>query len=175
MSIELNDTSALLGARVLADMIDALDPEAQLAITGEDVEELAHLHVSLTRSAQRLSTIKAAVEAALVEVMPYGVVEIPGIPALEKHKGNDGEKWDTEGLVPKVVQRGLDPEGTGEFPADPMVAVDLAVKALTAAAPFTPSMKWRKKALRSLGLDPDEWSSSTPGRWSVQIHEEAAK
>lgn len=162
MSIELNDTSALLGARVLADMIDALDPEAQLAITGEDVEELAHLHVSLTRSAQRLSTIKAAVEAALVEVMPDKTVELPGLPVLERRQGSVRKAWQYEDVISALAR-----QAEGDLSA--------LLDSLLACAPITPSMQWRVGELRARGLDPDEFCSSTPGRVSIQIHDEAAK
>lgn len=89
MTIDLADTSALHGARLLQIALDDLDPEAGNAIDTGDVEELAHLHVALTKVRQQLATICTLVEQALVDVMPDKRIELDGLPPLERRQGTD--------------------------------------------------------------------------------------
>lgn len=149
--------------------LDLLAETVEEAITDGDVEELAGLHVAVRSDLARLRTIADDLEARLAEVMPK-VLELPGLPVLERRAGKDRRAWQSDELLTRVVRLSLDPEGTGEFPTDPMVAVDLVVTGVKACAPITPSMQWRVGALRALDLDPDEWCETKPGRTSVQIH-----
>ena len=173
--LDLADTAALYAARLLDDAIAGLDPEATSAIDTGDVEELAHLHVALTKASQRLATIRSTVEQALVDVMPDKRIELDGLPVLERRQGTDRKQWDHDRLVPVVVRKALDPDGAGEFPADPFEVMDRVVGMLTKVYPFTPSTNPRVTELRALDIDPDEWCETRPGRQSIQIHEEAAR
>lgn len=94
---------------------------------------------------------KWTVEQALVDVMPDKRLDLDGLPPLERRQGTTRKAWDHDRLVPLVVRLALDPDGTGEFPTDPIDVMDRVVGALTKVYPFT------------------------PGRVSVQIHEEAAR
>lgn len=175
MTIDLADTSALHGARLLQIALNDLNPEAAHAIDDGDVEELAHLHVALTKVRQQLATICTLVEQALVDVMPDKRIELDGLPVLERRQGTDRKQWDHDRLVPVVVRKALDPDGAGEFPADPFEVMDRVVGMLTKVYPFTPSTNPRVTELRALDIDPDEWCETRPGRQSIQIHEEAAR
>lgn len=171
----LADTSALHGARLLQITLNDLNPEAANACDTGDVEELAHLHVALTKTRQQLATICSTVEAALADVMTDKRLDLDGLPPLERRQGATRKAWDHDRLVPLVVRLALDPDGTGEFPTDPVDVMDRVVGMLTKVYPFTPSTNPRVGELRALDIDPDEWCETSPGRVSVQIHEEAAR
>lgn len=160
--LDLADTAALHAARLLKVAIDDLDPEATSAIAIGDVEELAHLHVTLTKANQQLATIRTLVEAALVDVMPDKRIELDGLPPLERRQGTDRKGWDYEAVVSALAR-----EAQGDLMA--------LLEAIKECAPMTPSMQWRVGALRKHGLDPDEFCTTSPGRQSIQIHEEAAR
>lgn len=141
----------------------------QLADSG-DWQAIAYALPALKALASDLGLLVRAAEQDVAVMMPEKRVELPGLGVLERRKGTDRKQWQSEGLVSALVRSVLDPDGTGEFPADPVAAVDAAVAVLTECAPFTPSMGWRTKALREHGFDPDEWCESTPGRTTVQFH-----
>lgn len=162
MSIDIDDTSAVLTARGLHRLLDELDEEAGHAMDTADVEELAHLHVAITKAAQRLATIRGAVETALAKVMPDKRLELPGLPPIERRQGADRKGWDYEAVISALAR-----EAAGDLGA--------LLESLKECAPFTPSMQWRVGALRAHGLDPDEFCETKPGRVTIQVHEEAAK
>lgn len=162
MSLHIDDTSAIITARGLHHVIDELDTEAQHAIDGADVEELAHLHVALTKAKQRLATICTIVEQVLVDVMPDKRLELPGLPVLERRRGTDRKAWQYEDVIAALTR---------------LAEGDLAalLDHLLACAPITPSMQWRVGELRARGIEPDEFCTTKPGRVSIQVHEEAAR
>ena len=158
----LADTSALHGARLLQIALNDLNPEAAHACDTGDVEELAHLHVALTKTRQQLATICTLVEQALVDVMPDKRLDLDGLPPLERRQGTDRKAWDYEAVVSALAR-----EAGGDLMA--------LLESIKECAPMTPSMQWRVGALRKHGLDPDEFCTASPGRVSIQVHEEAAR
>lgn len=175
MSIDLDDTSAVLTARGLHHVLDDLDTEAGHACDHGDVEELARLHVAIVKAAQRLATIRGAVEATLADVMPDKRLELPGLPVLERRRGTDRKAWQSVDLLDELFRRAVVDVETGEVLDDEALIRQRLHEVLVDCVPFTGSLGWRTTALRDLGLDPDEWCETKPGRVSVQIHEEAAK
>lgn len=175
MSIDIADTSALLVARGLHHVIDALDTEAQHAIDGADVEELAHLHVALVKAKQRLATICTIVEQVLVDVMPDKRLELPGLPVLERRRGTDRKAWQSVDLLDELFRRAVVDTTTGEVLDDEALIRQRLHEVLVDCVPFTGSLGWRVTALRDLGIEPDEWCQTSPGRVSIQVHEEAAR
>lgn len=160
--LDFRDTSALHGARLLQAALNDLNPEAGNAIDTGDVEELAHLHVALTKVRQQLATICTLVEQALVDVMPDKRLDLDGLPPLERRQGTDRKAWDYEAVVSALAR-----EAGGDLMA--------LLEAIKECAPMTPSMQWRVGALRKHGIDPDEFCTTSPGRVSIQVHEEAAR
>jgi hypothetical protein len=138
-------------------------------VAPDDPDRLPAWCWTLRQISASLRDVLTEAELTLCEMAEPGVHESPGAPAWQARKGSPRRKWDTEALVPAVVRRALDPDGTGEIPPT-MEAVDRLVSVLLATAPFTPSMGWRTSALRDLGIDPDEWSETSPGRPSIQWH-----
>jgi hypothetical protein len=158
---------------VSAFWLDLIEETADQAIIDSDIEELARIHYDLQRWRRALTKVAANVEERLAEVMPDKLLELPGLPVMERRRGSTRKQWDSDAVLSRVVRHSLDPEGTGEYPTDPLEAVDRVVTGIKAAAPITPSMGWRVTALRGF-LDVDEFCSTEPGPIRVQVHEAAA-
>lgn len=154
---------------LIAALTHANDRRAELAEAG-DWESLGWGLDRLTEIHRQLSELVAAIESDVYELMPEKRGTIDHLGTLEKKRGSNRKKWQSDRLVTRLVRAALDPEGTGELPDSPYEAVDTVVSTLTACAPFTGSMGWRVTALKERGIDPDEWCESTPGRQSIQIH-----
>lgn len=137
-------------------LLDTLDQEMQVAVDDGDVEELADLHIKLSEAKRHLNEIARFVEEGLAEVMPDEIVELPGMPPLQRRFGASRKNWDSDSLF-NTIRR--DSEDWDDF-ADK----------IRAAVPFTGSLGWRVTELKKLGIDPDEYCESKPGRVSVQIH-----
>lgn len=152
-------------------IVERWSPAIEAEVELSDVETLAAIHLDLSHVKRHVSDLAALVEQRLAEVMPEKRLELPGMPIMERRIGTKRTKWDVEKLAPKVAQVALVDPDTGEIPASPMQAVELVTAAFMGAFPITPSCGVRVTYLRSIDLDPDEWSESAPGRVSVQIHE----
>lgn len=139
----------------------------ELADAGE-WEALAFGLVALKTITDDLRIVLRTIEDDVVRLLPSKRVEVDGLGVLEKKRSSTRKAWQSEELLDRVLRIGIDPEGTGELPA-PGELVSRLRAALVAAVPFTSSLGWRVSALRELGLDPDEWCESTPGRMGLQI------
>lgn len=168
-----DENSITLCIRGISLALDELDAETQIAVDDGDAEELARSFVALHDAKRRLDLIHRTLEEALAEALPSGVSEIPGLPPVERKRGRERKQWQNDRLFDFVQRHALDPDGTGEFPSDPMEAVDRVTRLIREVWSFTPSTNPRITALRSIGVDPDEWCSSQPGRVSVIIHGQA--
>lgn len=154
--------------------IDDLVDHVQHALDDGDVEELGKLHVLCSKLRQQLSDIARDVEVRLAEVMPDKVLELPGLPVMERRRGTDRKRWASEDLLSLIVSRAIiDPE-TGELLSDPVVLRSRIEDEVRACMPVTGSLGWRVTALRERGIEPDEFCETSPGRTSVQIHEEVS-
>lgn len=142
---------------------------ANLAAAG-DGETIARAIPLLKALYGDLATLIRSCEDDVVAWMPDRKVEIDGLGVLERRKATDRKRWESELLLRQCVRAALDPDDTGEIPADPIEAVDRVLATLVDVMPVTPSLGWRVSALRALGIDPDEWCEATPGRVGLQIH-----
>lgn len=148
------------------------DTQRRAMVAAEDWESLAWGYTRLSQVRRVLSDLLREVETDLYRIMPDKKQTVSGVGTLEKKRGSNRKKWQSAELVSHLVRLALDPEGTGEIPADPMEAAGKVVEVLTACAPFTGSLGWRATALRDWGIDPDEWCETTPGRESIRVHGE---
>lgn len=157
-----DENSITLCIRGISLALDELDAETQIAVDDGDAEELARSFVALHDAKRRLDLIHRTLEEALAEALPFGVTEIPGLPPVEKKQGRERTKWDPDAVIAALARRAR---------GDLLTLLD----DIKACAPITPSMQWRVGALRKHGLDPDEFCQTSPGRVSIQVHEEAAR
>jgi hypothetical protein len=139
-----------------------------------DYDALAWNLVNIGTALRGLRDLHRAVEDALVEIAPWsgGVLEVDGLPLLERKGGADRKAWRWDELRPELRKALLDPERNGGevLTQEQVAAVDAAMDLLFAVAPLTASSGPRVKELRSLGLQPDEFCEVKAGRVSVQIH-----
>jgi hypothetical protein len=77
---------------------------------------------------------------------------------VQKRTSTDRRNWDHEALAKKVIALAMD-SGRIHHPMD-VAAV------LRGAAGFS---YWRVTQLKELGIDPDEYADSSPGKTSIQI------
>lgn len=152
--------------RIIADL-DA--QRADLAAAG-DLDRLAAGLAAVRKITGDLRDLAAGIETDVAALMPDKQVEIPGVGVIERRKGTDRRKWQSEDLLRTLIRDELD-DGTGELPS-PAETLDRVLGVVTACMPVTGSLGWRVTALRERGIDPDEWAECTPGRVSVQIHDD---
>lgn len=156
----------------LGTRLDDLEDHAAKLAVDTDVQSLAHLLWDIRGTRQQLALRERAVEDLLAGLLGHDVIEVPGLPPIQKRGGTDRKSWDWDGLLPVLLRRHLDPEGTGEV--DPAV-VEAAATFATKVLGVTPSKGPKITAVKGLGLDPDEWCQTTPGRATVQFHAEAVR
>lgn len=161
------ETDPLAQLRHLVLALD--DRRAALAEAG-DLHRLAEGLAQLRTINGDLQQLARHVEDNVAALMPDKQVEIPGVGVIERRRGTDRRKWQSEDLLRTLIRDELD-DGTGELPS-PAETLDRVLGVVTACMPVTGSLGWRVTALRERGIDPDEWAECTPGRVSVQIHDD---
>lgn len=150
-----------------AAMLHVDERRIELAEAG-DFEALAFGLVALKALLDDLKILTRSIEDNIVGLLPAKRVEVDGLGVLERKRGNARKAWDSEELLGRVIRLAVDPDGTGELPPAGEVLERLR-STLAAVVPFTGSLGWRVTALRELGLDPDEWCHTEPGRLGLQI------
>ena len=169
MSDELHRAIAALWARLddIEDAICALCQQDRWIEAAELYAEFEGLRSAMGKRGPTLAE-------TIAETMPAQQVEVPGVGVMTRRRGTVRKAWDWPTLLPKAIRSYLDPDGTGEFPTDPMTAVDRMRAMAEDVIGLTPSKQPRVGALRALDIDPDEYCESTPGRLSVQITQAGA-
>lgn len=157
-------------------LVDALrlalakaDDQRQALADAGDIANLAYGLTQLKVLADDLRTLLRDVEANVADLMDAKLVELPEVGiTLERKRGTDRRSWDSMALLQEVIRRSVDPDGTGELPPVGEVIQRLH-DGVSACVPVTGSLGWRVGALRAIGLDPDEWCETSPGRTSVIV------
>ena len=98
--------------------------------------------------------------------------DVAGLGRIERKRGTDRRAWDWDLLLPRLIRLALDPDDTGEIGTAADVVQEMRAL-LVDVIGLTPSRGPRVTPLRAMGLDPDEWCETKPGRTTVQIHGEA--
>lgn len=144
------------------------DQRAALAEAG-DLDALAPALPTIRALCQDLAALERALEDDVARLMPAKTVEVPGVGVLERRKGRDRRAWDWPSLLPLLIRAYVDPDGTGEMP-DAGEVVARMRELIVDVIGVTPSKGPKVRPLRELGIDPDEYAETRPGRVSVQIH-----
>jgi hypothetical protein len=152
--------------------IEALDADRRgLAELGQ-VDMLAFGLDRIRELRRQLGDLERAVEADIAGLMDGKQQTIDGLGTLERRRGTDRKGWDSDEVLKSIVQlavvNAIDPD-TGELPSHTEL-VARVVADIAACAPLTASTGWRVTALRAMGIDPDEYCITKPGRTAVQIH-----
>lgn len=159
------------GLARLREAILAVDDQREQLAQAGDLDNLARGLVQLKTLVGDLNQLTRAVEDDVARLMPAKRVEIEGVGAIERRKGTDRKAWKWDDLLPILVRTYLDPDLTGELPSTPE-AVDRMRALIVEVIGVTPSKGPRLTPLRALGIEPDEYAETTPGRTTVQIHDD---
>lgn len=130
-------------------------------------EAALYLLATVRTERQRLAEIEALLEAECARRMPSQRVELPGMVA-ERKGGKDRKAWRHADLASAVVTGYLTDD-------DGLIADDDSETAQTARdverllLDCAGIAYWKTTALRALGIDPDVYCDSTPGRRTVHI------
>jgi hypothetical protein len=138
------------------------DPELRIAVA----RALA-LHLAEVR-AQRvtLARAEAGIERALARVMPTNTLDLEGVH-VERHSGRKRTEWDHDGLLHALADCfAVDPE-TGEVDETLRPLFADAVRFFTRAAQV--SGYRTRSGLVPLGVDPDQYCRTEPGRPSIEL------
>jgi hypothetical protein len=161
-------TGALLALRQALALLE--DEARDIALTG-DYETLARGYAELVALKRDLTTIVGIVADLIVDTVPVQVsskgkeyrdpVHIDEVGTFEVVRRAPTRRWESDELLRKLVRDNLVDRSTGELPDEATLeVVERVVAAITAAAPFTPSMGWRVTALREQGVDIDDYCST---------------
>jgi hypothetical protein len=140
---------------------------AILTFDGSDVEVLDLLG-RLRAQRQYLAQIESLVEGRAVRAMAQDVVVWDGGTA-ERRWGKTRKEWKHDDLVRAVAVRITEQHAvdTTTGTLDEALSHTLLEALTEFAATHRPD--WRVTAVRPLGIDPDEFCTSVPGRATVQV------
>lgn len=141
------------------------DQRKELAEAGE-YERLIYGLAALVPLLRDLRELERALKQDIAELLPEKRVEVEGVGVVERRTSTSYKGWQSEDLLREIVQSCSTVDENGELHTDP----ERLIAVLKQAVPFTGSLGWRVGVLRDLGFDVDEWSTSTPGPATVQIH-----
>lgn len=174
------DLTPSLADRLSAALVHADDVRRTLVEAG-DLDALARGLAEIRRMRGELAIFESVLDgdvSALNLARPResGPTVVDGLGALETRRRSAKQRWDSEALFGRLVDRICD-EGfvdphTGERIGDPATADRIAAglrERLAAAVPLTPSMGWRIGGLVAAGIDPSEYRERELGAWSTRI------
>ena len=160
--------SADLGTALAQVQQGIADLDTALAdFDGSDIE-LCDLLGRVRAERMRLAGVESLVERRAAAAMTGKTLEWPGGVA-EKRGGKDRKEWDHAALNRVVSATVIQPlvvnVQTGEVDRDLAALLHLAVEQYAA----THRPEWRVTAIKSLGIDPDDFCTAIPGRFTVQV------
>lgn len=121
---------------------------------------------------QQLAQVISMLKATIAKRLPYGEdVTVEGVGVLRYASSGGKTTWDWPGLVPvlaaQIADEVFDRE-TGEVP--PLAVVcERAIDAFGDIVGLTPSKSGRKTALKSRGIDPKKFVTTTDAEPSVRF------
>lgn len=149
--------------------INAAQREAEELLAAGDLEAAAWQWLRILAPArQMLNDLYREVEVALFECGPWsgGTWQPEGLPILQARQGTDRKRWRCDEVLNDAIPRLL-AKHEGSY-------LDAIGELLSEIVPITPSGGFKAKGLRAIGMDPDEYAETSPGRVSVQVHGEAS-
>jgi len=132
-----------------------------------DLHSLAYGLNDLRKFRRDLSDVEHHVEGLVADTMDRDIVNLGDQVVLERRRGKDRRAWQSDVILGVLFAHSLADEN-GEF-RDGREAMTAFYDAVAACVPLTGSLGWRTQALRSYGIDPDEYATTSPGRVSVKV------
>lgn len=138
----------------------------ELASDG-DLMSLAYGLSDLRRFRRQISDVEKHVEVLVADLMDRDILNLAADNVvLERRRGKDRHNWQSQSILDELFNASfVDADGV----LRPTTAIDRFREAVRACVPLTGSLAWRTQALRSYGLDPDEYAETSPGRVSVKV------
>jgi len=167
---DVDDVKALddLGATLtdLAEAVARLSDDVPAALDVDDSSEaVVRLLADLREQRKQLAEMEAYVEAAAVKRLKYGQQQV-GEFIAEVKGGKDRKSWQHDDLAWAVCRPIAVNENTGEVVTEIAEIIDQVRSRLLNCAQVS---GWRVTQLRPLGIDPERYCESTPGRKTVQV------
>lgn len=166
---EVDDVVALdvLGHTLnqLAAAVSDLSDDVPAALDVDDsTDAVVRLLADLREQRKALAAIEAYVESAAVKRLKYGQQQVGDFIA-EVRGGKDRRNWQHDDVA-FAVCRDLATDDQGVVIPDMAQVIDLVRSRIMNCAQVS---GWRVTQLRPLGLDPDDFSESVPGRKTVTV------
>jgi hypothetical protein len=155
---------------VVAELISALgsfQDNAEWMADEKDLDRLAQLLDAMREAKDRIKAIEGDIVPVVADLMGQQQVQV-GDYKLERRGGKDRKQWQSGSVLNELITRSnVSPEGEV---LDAGAARDRFIEAVRACFPLTASTGWRTRALRSWGIDPDEYAETSPAPWRVEVH-----
>ena len=146
----------------ITDLADDVPAALDVDDTTEAVVSLLH---DLREQRKALAQMEAYVEAAAVKRLKYGQQQV-GEFIAEVKGGKDRRAWQHDDLAWAVCRPLAVNENTGEVVTEIAEIIDQVRARLLNCAAVS---YWRTTQLKPLGINPDDYSESTPGRRTVTV------
>lgn len=159
----------LIGTHIaeLISAVGSFQDQCEWMVDERDLHNLATLLDALEEAHSTLAEIRRDITPVIADLMGQQQVQVGGYK-LERRGGKDRKQWQSGSVLNELITRSnVSPEGEV---LDAGAARDRLIEAVRACFPLTASTSWRTRALRSWGIDPDEYCESTPGAWRVEVH-----
>lgn len=149
----------------LTHALKMLSDDVPLVLENDDDPEPAVLLLNDLRTARmQLQEIENYAQIEAIKRLKYGRNEVAGFIA-EVRGGKDRKEWRTDELAWECVREFTVNKTSGEIDEADAALVGLVRDRLVNCA----RMEWRTTQLRPLGINPDDWSTSTPGRRTLSL------
>lgn len=132
----------------------AIDEARRSLVDAKDVNDLLDLLLTLREVKSEFDLLVREVEDDCARLMRKKFVTTPQLTAERSPGGYNRSNWQSRDLAKKIIA-----DGDFDHPQD---VADMLFE--LAAVSY-----WRVTKLRELGIDPDEWCDSAPGRSTVQV------
>ncbi len=129
-------------------------------LMGIDLKEACRQWAALEDANRVLAIVRGEMARQIGEDLPEAEWVVEGLGTVSRHYRKDRKEWDKDGLLRDVLDARLVDGKTGEITDQTPLERILYVWNLPAP---------RTTALRALGLDPDEYCSSTFGGVNLQL------
>jgi hypothetical protein len=155
-------------AEELVSAAETVKDNAEWMCDEKDLEHLAVIKAAIREAKEVLSAIEKDIDPDIAALMGEQQVQV-GEFRLERRGGKNRKQWQSGSLWSELCRRSrFDPDTGEELSAE--AARERLVQMTHACVPFTGSLGWRTTALRSYGLDPDEYAEVSPAPWRVEVH-----
>lgn len=151
----------------LVSAVGSFQDQCEWMADEKDLHNLAVLLDALEEAYTTLAQTRRDITPVIAELMGRQQVQV-GDFKLERRGGKDRRQWQSGSVFNELIARSnISPEGKV---LDPTAARERLIEAVRACFPLTGSTSWRTRALRTWGIDPDEYAEVSPGVWRVEVH-----